>query len=56
MGDTVVLTLRCRDCENDNCVYCPNGRYIDGKEGCTRIVSEEDAARYEHYMKEIVPF
>ena len=54
--DEVFLTLRCRDCEQDQCVYQPNGTYIKNKEGCTRKVSEETAARFKHYMEEVVPF
>lgn len=54
--DETFITLRCRDCEQDYCVYQLKGSYIKNKEGCTRKVSEEDAARFKHYTEEIVPF
>ena len=50
------LSLSCRDCEQDKCVFSPIGKWIKGKEGCTREVSEETAARFNHYMNEVIPF
>jgi len=54
--DEFYLTLNCRDCEQDKCVYHPQGRVIYNKEGCTRKVAEETAAQFKHYMDEVVPF
>lgn len=52
------ITLRCRDCENTQCSICPKGNYIaeNDMRGCTRQVSIEEAARYQHYLQEIAPF
>ena len=50
------LTLRCKNCEQDKCVFCPIGKIARGKEGCTRKVSEETAAKYIHYTEEVIPF
>ena len=54
--DIVYLTLQCRDCEIDRCIYCPKGTYLKGKEGCTRKVSEDIAAQFNHYNQEVRPF
>ena len=50
-----VLVLRCRDCEHINCVY--SRKYIpEGSlEGCTRIVTDDTYAKYEHYFLEKWP-
>ena len=58
MEDTYIITLRCYDCENDNCELCPCGTVVDedNLRGCTRKVSEDDFARYEHYIEEVAPF
>lgn len=52
------ITLRCKDCENTQCSICPKGNYIaeNDMRGCTRQVSTEEAARYQHYLQEIAPF
>lgn len=50
------ITLRCKNCEQNRCVFQPNGTFIKNKEGCTRKVSEETAARFKHYIEEVVPF
>ncbi len=50
------LTLNCKDCEQNECVFSPTSRWIKGKEGCTREVPEEIAMQFEHYMKEVIPF
>lgn len=54
--DCIYLKLQCRDCELGECVFCSNGTVLLGKEGCTRQVHEEVAARFQHYMEEVVPF
>ena len=54
--DETFVTLQCRDCELDNCAFCKNGTYLYGKEGCTRKVSEETAARFQHFNQEVLPF
>lgn len=50
------ITLRCIDCENPTCDISRKYVFQNSKEGCTREVSEEVAARYYHYMEEVVPF
>lgn len=52
------VTLRCKECENTNCPICPIGKYIDDNNlcGCTRLVSNDDAAQYYHLLKEVAPF
>lgn len=50
------LTLKCKYCEQDQCIYCPIGKIVIKDEGCTRQVSEEIAAQYQHYMQEVIPF
>ena len=56
MDDEVIITLKCKHCENTDCDIWKDGVYIFGKEGCTRVVSEEVAAHYQHYTQEIIPF
>lgn len=58
MDDEYLITLKCCDCENYNCSICPLGTVIDedNLRGCTRRVSEEDYAKYEHYIDEVSPF
>lgn len=58
MEETYIITLRCNECENNNCELCPCGTYVDEENlrGCTRKVSEDDFARYEHYTEEVAPF
>ena len=50
-----VLVLRCRDCEHVNCIY--SHKYIpeNSLEGCTRIVTDDTCAKYEHYLLEKWP-
>lgn len=50
------VTLRCAGCDNPNCKI---GRYIipdDSLEGCTREVTDEQAAQLTHYIDEVLPF
>ena len=54
--EKVFVSLQCRDCELDICVFCPNGSYIYGKEGCTRKVDEDIAAEFHYYTEEVIPF
>lgn len=50
-----IIRLKCIDCENILCGLA--NRYIlaDSEEGCTRIVDEDVAARYHHYLFEKWP-
>lgn len=48
------LSLRCKDCENAECGLWRNRE--THKVGCTREVTEEQEARYYHYISEVVPF
>ena len=52
------LKLRCYDCDNVECQLCPLHSWIDEEslEGCTREVSENFYARYEHEIQEVLPF
>lgn len=52
------ITLRCRDCENTQCNIYPKGVYVSETDlrGCTRKVSDDDAAKYHHYIHEVAPF
>lgn len=55
--DFYFVRLKCIECDNDECKICPLGSYIssDSEQGCTRKVSEEDYAKYQHYMLEVLP-
>lgn len=50
------ITLRCIKCEKELCGLARNYIPFDSKEGCTRKVSEETAARFKHYIEEVIPF
>ncbi len=52
------LKLRCYDCDNTDCALCPLHSWIDEEslEGCTREVSENFYAKYEHEIAEVLPF
>lgn len=52
------LSLTCYDCDNAECELCPLGSCIDSEslEGCTRQVTEEFCARYQHEKNEVMPF
>ena len=50
------ITLRCADCGKELCGVARSWIPHNSKEGCTREVDEEDAARFYHYMKEVIPF
>ena len=54
--ESVFITLNCQDCDFSECYIHPCGRTIVGKEGCTRQVSEDTAARFHHYTQEVIPF
>lgn len=58
MDDYYFITLHCYDCDNAQCSICPCGTYVaeDNLRGCTRKVSEDDYARYDHYINEVLPF
>jgi hypothetical protein len=58
MEDICYITLRCRDCENESCLLCPQGAYISENNlmGCTRQVTEEEKIIYNHYTNEVIPF
>jgi len=52
----VYITLRCAKCDNPDCRL---GRYVipeDSLEGCTRKVTDEQAAQLQHYTEEVLPF
>lgn len=54
-----IIKLKCYECENTNCSLYPRGTYVGDEEslqGCSRSVSEEDYAKYQHYEQEIWPF
>jgi len=51
-----IITLRCINCENDQCELAKKYVLFKSKEGCTRKVDEETAARFKHYIEEVVPF
>lgn len=52
------ITLKCKECENNNCNYSPLGSYIlqTSEQGCVREVDEDTAARFLHYKDEEIPF
>ena len=54
--EDVFLKLSCKDCDFIECGIKLNHTIIRGKEGCTKKVSEETAAKFYHYMKEVIPF
>ena len=54
--EDVFVKLSCKDCDFIECGIKLNGTIIRGKEGCTKRVSEEDAAKFYHYTEEIIPF
>lgn len=58
MENYTYVTLRCGQCENPSCALCPLETYIpiESKRGCTRRMSEIDAAKYKHYIEEVLPF
>lgn len=57
MDDYTYITFRCAECDNEDCDICPLGTYISSiLRGCTRKVTEEEAARYHHYETEVLPF
>lgn len=51
-----IVTLRCINCEQELCGLAKKYVSYNSKEGCTRKVSEETAARFEYYMEEVIPF
>lgn len=56
MDDETFISLRCIDCENTNCRISKRYVPIDSLEGCTRKVSEDEAAKYYHLLEEVAPF
>lgn len=54
--ENVFITLNCLDCDFAECYIHPRGRTIIGKEGCTRKVEEDIAAKFYHYIEEVIPF
>lgn len=54
--EKLFITLQCRDCELDKCIYCPLGKFVVGKQGCTRQVTEDTYAKFIHFQEEVVPF
>lgn len=58
MEEFTFITLRCKDCEADNCQLCPIGTWVseDNKRGCTRKVTQEEKDKFNHYKEEVLPF
>lgn len=58
MDDEIFVKLQCRDCELEphKCELYPFALVPVGEEGCTRKVTEDEAAKFLHYMKEVLPF
>lgn len=54
--EEVFVTLNCHDCDKIKCGIAKKLVPFESKEGCTRRVSEETAAKYYHYMEEVIPF
>ena len=54
--DKVFIKLNCHDCDKIDCGIAKKLVPFESKEGCTRKVSEEVAAQFQHYMEEIIPF
>lgn len=52
------VSLHCRNCDNIDCSLRPLGSPSseDWDFGCTRYLSEDDYAEYEHIYKEVLPF
>jgi len=52
------VSLYCRDCDNTDCILRPLGSPSskDWDFGCTRYLSEDEYAEYEHIYKEMLPF
>lgn len=56
MEEKVYITLKCRECENTTCKLNKQWLHPDSQCGCTREVSEETSAQYQHLMYEVAPF
>lgn len=54
--EEVYLKLNCIDCEFVECKIAKKYVKNDSKEGCTRKVPEQDAAKFYHYIEEVIPF
>ena len=56
--EELYITLKCRDCDNTDCSVCPCGTFLtdEDERGCTRKISENDYAKYNHYINEVLPF
>ena len=50
-----ILTLRCSECENCNCVFARKLITEGSLEGCTRQVSSEVYDKYSYYFQEKWP-
>lgn len=50
------ITLRCTHCDKTLCGIARSWIPYESKEGCTRKVTEEDAAQFYHYTEEVIPF
>ena len=50
------IKLKCCDCDYIECKIAKKYISDNSKEGCVRKVSEENAAKFYHYVKEIMPF
>lgn len=54
----MIITLTCGSCENQDCKYCPVGKYVpeDSKEGCTRDIDEDLYINHQNLLYEQWPF
>ena len=50
------ITLNCHDFDFVECGIAKKLVPFESKEGCTRKVSEDIAAKFYHYIEEILPF
>lgn len=55
--DSVIIELKCRDCDNADCPIVTQSSELWHKYGgCSRRISEDISIEYFHYMNEIEPF
>ena len=54
--DLVLLRLYCCNCDAQNCSDGKIWNYTDSKCGCNRKITEENMARYIHYVEEVIPY
>lgn len=54
--DKVILNFACITCDNVECNIGPKYYPPDSLVGCSRWVSQEEYAKYIHYINEVIPF